>query len=129
MTGFIFLAIPLSHAQATSLHLWQVPDPRWPQDTRARSLVQALRRDAAGRHVEIGASPDLEPILTFYGARYRLSNWEPMRHKPLTGNFDYYVLDHHDAALVAERHLQVIYRGVGQTIAVCRLSTCLASKP
>jgi len=111
VTGFVFLAIPLSHAQATSLHLWQLPIPHWPQDSGARSLVQALRRDAVGRHVEIGASPGLEPILTFYRACYRLSNWEPMRHKPLTGNFDYYVLDRHDATLVSERHLQVIYRG------------------
>lgn len=121
--GFVFLAIPLSHAQAgslmrtESLQRWLVPYSHWPQDTHARALVQALRRDAAGRHVEIGASPELEPILGFYRARYRLANWEPMRQKPLTGNFDYYVLDRHDEALVSERHLQVIYRDSGLVLA------------
>ena len=157
-TGFIFLAIPLSHAQPGSLTgiakllpLWLVPSASvallalirkiesqpvkaaalaiacviaafyqyhaWPRDTGARALVQALRRDAAGRHVEIGASRDLEPILSFYRARYRLANWEPMRHKPLDGHFDYYMLNGHDAALVSERHLQVIYRGSGFVLA------------
>ena len=89
----------------------------WPRDTGARRLVQALRRDAAARHVEIGASRDLEPVLNFYRARYRLSNWEPLRHKPLDGHFDYYVLDGHDAGMVLERRLQVIYRDSGFVLA------------
>ena len=67
--------------------------------------------------VEIGASPGLEPILGFYRTRYRLANWEPLRQKPLSGNLDYYVLDAHDAALVSERHLQVLYRNSGLLLA------------
>lgn len=88
-----------------------------PEHAGVKSLVQVLRRDADGRHVRIGVSPLLEPILSFYRARYRLANWEPMRQLPLTGVFDYYVLDAGDAGLVSERHLQVLYREGGLLLA------------
>lgn len=87
------------------------------EDAGARSLVQALRRDARDRRIRIGASPAVEPVLNFYRARYRLSNWVPVERKPLTETFDYYVLTLSDAGLVDERHLHVIYRDSGLVLA------------
>lgn len=164
VTGFIILAIPLSHAQAGNLSdhpglafifvppaslaaltvvrkvdwkpltfgaigvagmlaLWYLSQFRvgfygpWPQDAGAKSLVQVLRRDADGATVEIGASRGVEPILSFYQARYRQSNWKPLQHRPVTGDFDYYVLRDDDAGLAAERHLDVLYRVPGMLLA------------
>ncbi len=90
---------------------------QWPQDAGARSLVGILRRDAAGRPVEIGASRELEPILSFYQARYRLANWKPLRRQPVTGEFDYYVLTANDSGLAVERRLEVLYRDSGLLLA------------
>jgi len=89
----------------------------WLQDAGAKSLVQVLRRDAGGKTVEIGASREVEPILSFYRARYRQSNWKPLEHKPVSGDFDYYVLRSGDAGLAAERHLDVLYRVPGMLLA------------
>ena len=78
-------------------------------------MVQALRRDADGKTVGIGASRGVGPILSFYQARYRQSNWKPL--PPVTGDFDYYLLRNDDAALAAERHLDVLYRVPGMLLA------------
>ena len=89
----------------------------WPQDSGVKSVVRILRREAFGRQVRIAASADLDPVVSFYRARYRLSNWEPIRHQPVNGAFDYYVLDAHDAGIVEERHLQVLYQDPGLILA------------
>ena len=159
-TGFILLAIPLSHAQPGNLvepaerqPIWLVPLvsvalvaavrradskplsvaalsvaallPAWyisqirvqPRNAGARKMVEVLQRDAAGRHVEIYSTRELAPVLSFYRARYRLSNWEPVGHQPANGNYDYYVLDPQDTETVAQRHLQVLYRDAGLLLA------------
>ncbi|HEY2016962.1 MAG TPA: glycosyltransferase family 39 protein [Bryobacteraceae bacterium] len=164
-TGFILLAIPLSHGHAGHFTdgaapwwLWLVPPAslataamvgridlkaltiasmaiailiagysisrfhvsyysRWRKEAGAKALVRILRNDSAGRSVEIGSSPEIEPILSFYQARYRLSNWAPLRHRPVDGDFDYYVLNEQDTGLVAERRLDVLYRDPGLILA------------
>jgi hypothetical protein len=82
-----------------------------------RSLAKALRRDAGTGPVRIGASLAAEPIVTYYRARYRQGNWQPVERQPLTGSYDYYVLTAADAGLIEQRHLQVLYREGGLTLA------------
>lgn len=113
-TAFVLLAIPLSHVESVNLDLGASVSVahnlfEWPVDSRAKSLVEVLRRDAQGRHIRIVASPALAPVLAFYQARYRVANWEPIRQLPLNENFDYYVVCPQDAAILSERHLKVLY--------------------
>ena len=82
-----------------------------------RSLAKVLRMNAGTESVRIGASPAAEPILTYYRARYRQGNWQPVERKPLNGAYDYYVLTPADSALIEQRHLQVLYRDSGLTLA------------
>ncbi len=82
-----------------------------------RSLAKALRMNAGRDSVRIGASLAAEPILTYYRARYRQGNWQPLEGQPLNGVYDYYVLTPADSALIEQRHLQVLYRDSGLTLA------------
>jgi hypothetical protein len=88
-------------AALLSCHYLITLRPQPPEPAAVKSVVQVLRRDTTGRHVRVQASPALAPIVSFYRARYRLSNWELTS----TGLCDYYVLD----AAVSER-LKVLYR-------------------
>jgi uncharacterized membrane protein len=83
----------------------------------ARTLAKTLRVKAGQRPVKIGASLAAEPILNYYRIRYRQGNWQPIDHQPITGTFDYYVLTAADGALIEQRHLQVLYRDAGLTLA------------
>ncbi len=82
-----------------------------------RSLAKALRMDAGTAAVRIGASPAAQPILAYYRARYRQGNWQPAERVPLNGAYDYYVLTPADAGLIEQRHLHVLYRDSGLTLA------------
>ena len=55
--------------------------------------------------------------MNYYRLRYRLANWQPIERQPLSGAYDYYVLTPADAALIEQRHLHVIYRDNGLTLA------------
>jgi hypothetical protein len=44
-------------------------------------------------------------------------NWQPIERQPLTGAYDFYVLTPADAPLIEQRHLHVIYRDAGLTLA------------
>jgi hypothetical protein len=79
-----------------------------------RSLAKALRSNAGTGSVRIGVSVAAEPILAYYRARYRQGNWQP---QPLNGAYDYYVLAPADSALIQQRHLEVLYRDSGLTLA------------
>jgi uncharacterized membrane protein len=83
----------------------------------ARTLAKTLRVKAAGGPARIGASLAAEPIINYYRARYHQENWQPVDRQPLTGAYDYYVLTPADAALIEQRHLHVIYRDTGLTLA------------
>ena len=82
-----------------------------------RTLAKTLRMKAGTQPVRIGASPAAEPIMTYYRTRYRQGNWQPIERQPLTGAYDYYVLTPADAALIEQRHLHVLYRDAGLTLA------------
>jgi hypothetical protein len=83
----------------------------------ARTLAKTLRVKAGHGEVRIGASLDAEPIVNYYRIRYRQGNWQPIERQPLTGSYDYYVLTPADASLIEQRHLHVLYRDAGLTLA------------
>jgi hypothetical protein len=83
----------------------------------ARTLAKTLRVKAGHGSVRIGASLEAEPIINYYRTRYRQGNWQPIERQPLTGVYDYYVLTPADAALIEQRHLHVLYRDAGLTLA------------
>src|SRR5664280_91997 len=83
----------------------------------ARTLAKTLRANAGHASVRIGASLAAEPIINYYRARYRQGNWRPIERQPLTGFYDFYVLTPADAVLVEQRHLHVMYRDAGLTLA------------
>jgi hypothetical protein len=58
-----------------------------------------------------------EPVINYYRTRYRQANWQRIERQPLTGIYDYYVLTSDDAALIEQRHLHVLYRDAGVTLA------------
>ena len=82
-----------------------------------RTMAKTLRAKAAGGTPRIGASLAVEPILNYYRARYRQANWPRIERQPLTGIYDIYVLTPADAALIEQRHLHVMYRDAGLTLA------------
>lgn len=82
----------------------------WREYARARDVVKAIRQDAHGRPVRVGASMGLDQVLNYYRARYALGAWAPVESGPGSRSFDYYALNQADAGLVAERRLQVIWR-------------------
>ncbi len=83
----------------------------------SRAIAKALRADAGQRAVRIAASPELEPIINYYRARYRQGNWTPVEPKPPTDGYDYYVLTTADAAFVERLHLRVLRRSPGLLLA------------
>jgi hypothetical protein len=83
----------------------------------ARTLAKTLRVKAGNTSVRIGASLAVEPIINYYRTRYRQGNWQPVDREPLTGAYDYYVLTPADAPLIEQRHLHVMYRDAGLTLA------------
>jgi uncharacterized membrane protein len=87
------------------------------QFSGARTLAKTLRAKAGESSPRIGVSLAAEPIMNYYRRRYRLAKWPPIERQPLTGAYDFYVLTPADAGLVAERHLHVIYRDTGLTLA------------
>ena len=87
------------------------------QFSGARTLAKTLRGKAGQRAVRIGVSLAAEPILSYYRMRYGQENWQSIDRGPLTGTYDYYVLTPDDAALIEQRHLHVMYRDAGLTLA------------
>ena len=81
-----------------------------------RALAKSLRASAAGAPVRVGVSSAAEPILQYYRLRYHQENWQP-EGPPSKGAYDYYVLTPADAPLLQERHLYVLYRDSGLTLA------------
>ena len=87
------------------------------QFSGARTLAKTLRGKAGRGAVRIGVSLGAEPILSYYRMRYGQANWQSIDRGPLTGTYDYYVLTPDDAALIEQRHLHVMYRDAGLTLA------------
>jgi uncharacterized membrane protein len=87
------------------------------QFSGARTLAKTLRASARGGSPRIGVSLAAEPVMSYYRTRYGQANWQAIERQPLTGTYDFYVLTPADAALVWQRHLHVIYRDAGLTLA------------
>ncbi len=83
----------------------------------SRAIAKTLRADAGQRAARVAASPELEPIINYYRARYRQGNWTPVEPKPPTAGYDYYVLTTADSALVERLHLRVLRRSPGLLLA------------
>jgi hypothetical protein len=82
-----------------------------------RTLAKTLRIKAGHDNVRIGASLAAEPILNYYRLRYHQENWQPIERKPFSGFYNFYVLTPDDAAFLEQRHLHVMYRDAGLTLA------------
>jgi hypothetical protein len=82
-----------------------------------RNLAKVLREQVGSAKVWVGASVEAEPIINYYRTRYRQGNWMRIERGPMTGVYDYYVLTPVDGGLVDERHLHVLYRDAGLTLA------------
>jgi hypothetical protein len=82
-----------------------------------RTVAKKLRAQIGTRAARIGVSEAAEPVFNYYRTRLRQGNWERIERRPLTGRYDYYVLTGADRALVEERHLQVLYKDAGLTLA------------
>ncbi len=82
-----------------------------------RILAKTLREKVGPTPARIGFSPDAEPIMNYYRTRYRQGNWQLTERQPVTGIYDYYVLTSADAPLIGQRHLHVLYRDSGLTLA------------
>jgi hypothetical protein len=87
------------------------------QFSGARTLAKTLRARVGGGSPKIGVSLAAEPIMSYYRTRYRQGNWQPIERQPLIGVYDFYVLTTADASLIEQRHLHVIYRDAGLTLA------------
>jgi hypothetical protein len=80
-------------------------------------LAKTLRDKIGPAPARIGVSPDAEPIMNYYRTRYRQGNWQLKECPPTTGSCDYYVLAPVDALLIEQRHLRVLYRNAGLSLA------------
>jgi uncharacterized membrane protein len=87
------------------------------QFSGARTLAKTLRANAGSGSPRIGASLAAEPIMSYYRTRYRQGYWQPIKREPPIGTYDFYVLTPADAPLIEERHLHVLYRDAGLTLA------------
>ena len=87
------------------------------QFSEGRILAKTLRLKAGTSSVRIGASLAAEPIINYYRTRYRQGNWHRIERQPLSGAYDYFVLTPDDAGLIEQRHLHVMYRDAGLTLA------------
>lgn len=110
--AFVFTAIPLSTAIAR-------PSPKPPSAGPAavRSLVSLLRSREPSRPLRVAVSPSLKPVVAFYRARDRFSNWPVLAALPDSGSFDYYLLEDTDQNLISDLHLTVVSREPGLTLA------------
>jgi hypothetical protein len=82
-----------------------------------RMLAKTLRDKIGPAPARIGVSPDAEAIMNYYRTRYRQGNWQLTERQPNTASYDYYVLTPTDAPLIEQRHLRVLYRDAGLTLA------------
>jgi hypothetical protein len=82
-----------------------------------RILAKTLREKVGRGSARIGVSPDVEPIMNYYRTRYRQGNWQFIEGQPFAGSYDYYILTPTDAALIEQRHLHILYRDAGLTLA------------
>jgi hypothetical protein len=114
LAAFVFLVLPLSHADGVPESLPDLPPA---VAGRLPSALQMLRAEAGYNEVRIGASPALEPIVNFYRAQHRVITWDRAGRDLISGSYDYFLLAGEDAGWVERRHLIVLYRDPGFLLA------------
>jgi hypothetical protein len=114
VVAWVFLVLPLSHAQAGEAKTPELTDG---QAVQLQSALAALRSSAGAEHVRIGTSPQVEPIVNFYRAQHRASTWERAEPDYWSEHFDYYLLSRSDAGWVSGRHLTVLYQDADFVVA------------
>jgi hypothetical protein len=82
-----------------------------------RILAKTLREKVGPVAARIGVSPDAEPIMNYYRTRYRQGNWQLTERQTNIASYDYYVLTTGDAPVIEQRHLRILYRDTGLTLA------------
>jgi hypothetical protein len=106
VVALMILVLPLSHAHASP------PIP--PQLTIKQSLdlqsaLDALRTAGRG-HVRIAAVSGAEPVVNFYRAQHRATNWDRAVVDDGSEQFDYYLLWAAEADSLQPRHLIEVHR-------------------
>jgi hypothetical protein len=105
VTGFLVLVIPISHAQESAAPA-KVDAAT---SSGVRTLVQEVSWLVGRSPVRIIGTPDLEPVVQFYSARFRLRAGSGARDT-------YYVLAS-DANLLQEQHLRTLKDAGGLVLA------------
>jgi hypothetical protein len=103
----IVLVLPVSHAHAP---LPLQPELNEEQAKHIQAVLDSLRSTAGRDSIRIAATPDNEPIVNFYRAEHRATNWERASLDDPSKRFDYYLFSTADASALEQRHLIVVYR-------------------
>jgi len=114
VVALILLVLPLTHAYAPEE---STPELTASQAAHLQSALQALRAGAGSGRISIGSTPAAEPVVNFYRAQHRASNWERARRDHSSEHLDYYLFSAAEAAMAAQRHLIVIYRDADFVVA------------
>ena len=81
----------------------------WAYCAAGKDMMQIIRagtESKRGVRVRIGATWQLEPVINFYRAAWRLDWIDPVRRESPNNVYDYYVLLYGDTALVERLHLK-----------------------
>lgn len=106
VVAVIFLALPLSHANASADRLAELSAA---QAAHLQSALDALRTSAGPAPVRIAVTPSAEPVVNFYRAQHRAANWSRASRDLASEQFDYYLFPSADRQLLEARHLIVIH--------------------
>src|SRR5262249_37564399 len=113
VVAVIFLVLPISHAHATETRTSISED----QASHIRTALDALRQHGGARPIRITASSAFEPIVNFYRAQHRLSNWQRATANPNAADADYYIVTGSDLEYLDRPNLQVVYKDTGIVMA------------
>lgn len=82
---------------------------QWRYDASTKQMMRVLRIDAGDRQVRVAATWTLKPSFKFYRRMWRLESLPTEAGNPTEGEYDYYLLDPMDRALVKERSLEPLF--------------------
>jgi len=99
--------LPLSHAHASAGNRRELTAS---QAVQLQPALEALRASAGSEDVRIGAISAAEPVVNFYRAQHRATNWLRAESDYRSEHFDYYLISATDAGWANERHLVEVYR-------------------
>jgi len=114
VTALIILVLPISHAHAPPEATPQLSalDAGW-----LPVALATIHPLTAGSTVRIAADPAVEPVVNFYRAQHRLTNWERATRGIEAEGSDYYLLPGSAAEFVRDRHLLVLSRDANFVLA------------